>query len=184
VTLRGSATRYARALFDVAQHEQVDPVAVHQELIAFNALVSGHESLQRALTNPAVPSAKKRAVVDALFESGGRPNPILARLLLMLAERDRLALLPDLVLAFDRRMMEHRQVVRAQLATAVELPADRVAALTDGLAQATGREVQIETRVDPSLVGGAVAQIGSTVYDGSVITQLQKLKQTLIASPQ
>jgi F-type H+-transporting ATPase subunit delta len=93
-------------------------------------------------------------------------------------------LLPDLALAFDRRMMEHRQVVRAQLATAVELPADRVAALKDGLAQATGREVQIETRVDPSLVGGAVAQIGSTVYDGSVITQLQKLKQTLIASPQ
>jgi F-type H+-transporting ATPase subunit delta len=64
------------------------------------------------------------------------------------------------------------------------LPADRVAALKDGLARATGRDVQIETRVDPSLVGGAVAQIGSTVYDGSITTQLRKLKQALIESAQ
>jgi F-type H+-transporting ATPase subunit delta len=62
----------------------------------------------------------------------------------------------------------------------VELPADRVAALKTGLARATGRQVHLETRVDPSIVGGAVTRIGSTVYDGSVTTQLQKLKQQLI----
>ena len=66
--------------------------------------------------------------------------------------------------------MDHRQVVRAEVTTAVALPADRVAALQHGLAQATGRDVQLETRVDPSIIGGAVARLGSTVYDGSVTT--------------
>ncbi len=184
MTARGSATRYARALFDVAVKEHVDPDVVHRDLVAFTVLVSGHETLQRTLINPAVPAMQKRAVVEALLARAGQLNPILGKLLLLLAERDRLTLLPELAAAFDRRMMDHRQVVRAQLATAIELPADRVAALKDGLAQATGREVQIETRIDPSLVGGAVAQIGSTVYDGSVTTQLRKLKQALIEAAQ
>lgn len=100
----------------------------------------------------------------------------------MLAERDRLAMLPDLVAAYETRLMESARVVRAQLTTAVELPGDRVAALQAGLARATGREVQIETRVDPSIIGGAVARIGSTVYDGSVTTQLQKVKERLTAA--
>ena len=76
--------------------------------------------------------------------------------------------------------MDHQQVVRAEVTTAVALPPDRVAALQQGLAAATGRQVQLEVRVDPSIVGGAVARIGSTVYDGSVTTQLEKLKQRLI----
>jgi F-type H+-transporting ATPase subunit delta len=109
---------------------------------------------------------------------------VLAKVLGLLADRDRLALLPDLAAAFERRLMDHRQVVRASLATAVALPPDRVAALKDGLAEATGRDVQLETTIDPSLVGGAVARIGSTVYDGSVTTQLEKLRRSLIASAQ
>jgi F-type H+-transporting ATPase subunit delta len=184
VTARGSAARFARALFDVALKERADLDAVHQQLNGFNALVGSHEALQRALMNPSVPAAKKRAVMEALFQRGGEPNPILAKLLRLLAESDRLTLLGELAAAFERRLMEHRRVVRAELSTAVEIPADRVAELRDGLARATGREVQIETRVDAALIGGAVARIGSTVYDGSVTTQLRKLKQSLIESAQ
>jgi F-type H+-transporting ATPase subunit delta len=184
VTARGSATRYARALFDVALRERADLDTLQQELTGFAALVTSHEVLERALMNPAVPAVKKRAVVDALFDRGGHLHPILGKLVALLADRDRLTLLPDLAAAFERRLMDHRHVVRAELSTAVELPADRVAALKEGLAQATGRDVRIETRVDPTLVGGAVARIGSTVYDGSVTTQLQKLKRSLIESAQ
>ena len=184
MTARGSATRYARALFDVAVQEQADLNTLLEELSGFTALVTGHEALHRALMNPSIPAAKKRAVIDALFDRGGHLNPILGKLLVLLAERDRLTLLPELTAAFERRLMDHRQVVRAELSTAVELPPDRVAALRDGLARATGRDVQIETRVDPSLIGGAVARIGSTVYDGSITTQLQKLKRSLIESAQ
>ncbi len=184
MTARGSAARYARALFDVALQERADLDALHQQLTGFAGLVTGHDALQRALMNPAVPAAQKRAIMDALFERGGRPSPVLAKLLVLLADSDRLTLVPELAAAFERRLMDHRRVVRAELSTAVELPVDRVAELRAGLERATGRDVQIETRVDPALIGGAVARIGSTVYDGSVTTQLLKLKQTLIESAQ
>jgi F-type H+-transporting ATPase subunit delta len=184
VTARTSATRFARALFDVALKESADLDAIQRQLTGLNALVSGHEALQRVLMNPAVPAAKKRGVVEALFERAGHPHPILAKLLMLLADSDRLTLLPDLAVTFENRLMDHRRVARAELSTAVEIPQDRVAELRDGLARATGREVHIELRVDPSLIGGAVARIGSTVYDGSVTTQLRKLKQTLIDSAQ
>jgi F-type H+-transporting ATPase subunit delta len=184
MTARTSAARFARALFDVALKENADLDAIQQQLSGLNSLVASHEPLQRVLINPAVPGSKKRGVVEALFEHAGRPHPVLGKLLALLAESDRLTLLPDLAAAFDKRLMDHRRVVRAELSTAIEIPADRVAELRDGLARATGREVRIETRVDPALIGGAVARIGSTVYDGSVTTQLRKLKQALIESAQ
>ncbi len=76
--------------------------------------------------------------------------------------------------------MDHQQVVRAEVTTAVALPADRMQALEQGLAHVTGRRVLLDSRVDSSIVGGAVARIGSTVFDGSVTTQLEKMKQQLI----
>lgn len=184
MTARGSANRFARALFDVAFKENADLDAIEQQLSGLSSLVASHSSLQRALMNPSVPAAKKRAVLEALFQQGGQPHPILAKLLALLADSDRLTLLPELAPAFERRLMDHRRVVRAELSTAVEIPGDRVEELRSGLARATGRDVQIETRVDPALIGGAVARIGSTVYDGSVTTQLRKLKQSLIESAQ
>jgi F-type H+-transporting ATPase subunit delta len=78
--------------------------------------------------------------------------------------------------------MDHQQIVRATVTTAVALPPDRVAALEQGLAAATGRQVQLRVEVDPAILGGAVARIGSTVYDGSITTQLDRLKQRLVES--
>ena len=181
MTSRGAATRYARALFDVATKEG-DVQQAGRDLQAFAGLVAGNEMLARTLTNPAIPAQNKRAVVEQLLQRADGLSPIVAKLLLMLAERDRLALLPDLAAAYEARLMDHARVVRAQLTTAMELSADRLAALQQGLAQATGRDVRLETRVDPSIIGGAVARIGSTVYDGSVTTQLQKVKERLTAA--
>ena len=65
------------------------------------------------------------------------------------------------------------------MVTAVALPADRVTALAAGLTRATGRNVLVETRVDPGIIGGAVARIGSTVYDGSITRQLERIRETL-----
>lgn len=181
MTSRGAATRYARALFDVATKEG-DVQQAGRDLQAFAGLVAGNEMLARTLANPAIPAQNKRAVIEQLLHRADGLSPIVARLLLMLAERDRLALLPDLAAAYEARLMDHARVVRAQLTTAMELSADRLAALQQGLAQATGRDVRLETRVDPSIIGGAVARIGSTVYDGSVTTQLQKVKERLTAA--
>jgi len=181
MTSRGSATRYARALFDVASKEG-DIQQVGRELKAFAAMVASHETLSRALANPAIPAPRKRAVIEQLLERSGALSPILSKLLLMLADRDRLVLLPELAEAYETRLMENSRVVRAQVTTAVELPADRVSALQQGLARATGRDVQLETRIDASIIGGAVARIGSMVYDGSVTTQLQKVRERLTAA--
>jgi len=88
-------------------------------------------------------------------------------------------LLPEIAAAYELRLMDHAKVVRAEIVTAVGLPGDRVAALQQGLANATGRQVQLEGRVDPSIIGGAIARVGSTVYDGSVARQLEMMRETL-----
>ena len=81
--------------------------------------------------------------------------------------------------------MEHAKVIRVEVVTAVALPPERATALRDGLAQATGRraeDVHLETRVDGSIIGGAITRIGSTVYDGSVTRQLEKMRDALVAN--
>jgi F-type H+-transporting ATPase subunit delta len=178
MTSRAAGTRYARALFDVARKEG-DVQQAGQELSSFTAFVSSHDALQKILSNPAIPAAKKKAVVEQLTARAASMSPVVRKLLLLLAERDRLVLLPDIAAAYQNRLMESAKVVRAEIVTAIGLPADRVAALQQGLAQATGRQVQLETRVDPSIIGGAIARVGSTVYDGSVTRQLQKMKEAL-----
>lgn len=178
MTSRAAGTRYARALFDVARKE-ADIEQAGRDLASFAQLVSSHETLSRVLSNPAIPAARKRAVVEQLLARDGAVSPVVAKLLLLLAERDRLSLLPDVAAAYQDRLMAHAQVVRAEVVTAIGLSPDRVTALQQGLARATGRQVQIETRVDPSIIGGAITRIGSTVYDGSVTRQLEKIKEAL-----
>jgi len=179
MTNRASALRYARALFDVARAEGMDLQRIERELTGFAQLVHGNEMLHRALTNPAVPAPRKRGIIEQLLARAPETPSPLAKILLLLAERDRLVLLPDFVEAYRSRLMDHLRVVRAEVVTAQPLPDDRLAALHQGLANATGRQVQLDTRVSPEIIGGAVARIGSTVYDGSIIRQLEKMRVAL-----
>jgi len=91
-----------------------------------------------------------------------------------------LMLLPEIARAYDDRLMDHLNVIRGEVTTAFALAPEKVRALEQGLQQATGRKVVLESRVDPSIIGGVVTRLGSTVYDGSLTTQLQKIKQSLI----
>jgi F-type H+-transporting ATPase subunit delta len=163
----------------VARAERVDLETINTELSSAASLIAGNEPLARVLSNPAIPASRKRAVIEELLKLNP-VSPILGRTLLLLADRDRLVLLVDLAEAFRSRLMDYQQVVRAEVTTAVALPQDRVEALEQGLARVTGRRVLLDSHVDPALVGGAVARIGSTVYDGSVTTQLEKIRQQLI----
>lgn len=179
MTNRVAARRYARALFDVSLRE-ADPAQVGRELDAFEALVREHAELARIFTNPAVPAARKRAIVDALVAREPLAAP-LAKLLQLLADRDRLVLMPDLAEAYRERLLDHQRVVRATVTSAVPLPADRVESLRRSLAAVTGRDVRLETAVDPAIVGGVVTRVGSLVFDGSVTRQLARLEGTLAA---
>ena len=174
---RASAARYARALFDVALKES-DPVQIERDLAAFAGLMSHTPELQGALTNPAIPASAKHQIVDALATRLNTAKPV-HKLLLLLADRDRLAMTPDLLDVYRERLMEHQQIVRAEVTTAAPLGPDRIAQLQSKLADITGRTVDMRTSVDPSIIGGVVTRIGGTVYDGSLATQLAKLKEKL-----
>ena len=177
MSTRASAARYARALLDVVIKEG-NPEQVEQELAAFADLFAGNAELQKALANPAVPVAAKRGSSRASCRARSRRRP-LGKLLLMLADRDRLALLPELAEVYRERLMEHQQVVHAEVTTAVPLSADRVAQFEKRLAAATGRRVTMTANVDPALIGGVVTRVGSIVYDGSIATQLSKMRERL-----
>src|SRR5262245_32772208 len=179
MTSRGAAVRYARALFDTSLAEKLDVRATFDELSQFASLLTKNPALARVLTNPAIPASRKRSLVETLVSRAGSLQPAVAKLMLLLAERDRLALLPDIAQAFENRLMDHLKVVRAELITAQACSDDRVNAIKAGLKAATGREVQLDTRVDPAIIGGAVARIGGTVYDGSITRQLERMKDTL-----
>lgn len=178
MTNRTAAHRYAKALFEVVQAEKIDLEAVERQLGEFVELLTKHEALGKLLLNPAVPAPRKRAAMEALAKSAGS-LPVVAKLLVLLAERDRLVLLPDLLAAYRDRLLDYRNVVRADVTTATPLAPARAAAIEKSLANATGKTVRLSARVDANIIGGLVARIGGTVYDASVVRQLQRIRQRL-----
>lgn len=178
MTNRTAATRYARALLDVAVKETADLDQVERELASIVDLFAQHKLLSQVLLNPVVPVPRKRAAMDALT-ARAQLLPMVAKLLGLLAERDRLALLPDLLAAYRDRLLDYRNVVRVEVTTTAPLGDDQIKAIEMNLARASGRRVSLSARVDPSIIGGVVTRIGSTIYDGSVTRQLQRMKEKL-----
>jgi F-type H+-transporting ATPase subunit delta len=178
VTNYTAATRYARALFDVARKEETDLSRIESELSAFGALLKEHPALERVLENRAVPAPRKRAVIVEL-NARTEVAPVLAKLLLLLAERDRLTLLPNLLASFRQRLLDHQNVVRAEVTVAIPLSDDLARSIERSLARVTGRTISMSTRVDPSILGGIVARVGGTVFDGSITNHLQRMRQRL-----
>ena len=178
MTNRTAATRYARALLEVAVKEKADLDQVERDLASVFDVFTQHKTLSHVLLNPVVPAPRKRAAMEVLT-ARLKLLPMVSKLLVLLAERDRLVLLPDLLSAYRDRLLDHRNVIRAEITTTTALPADRVKAVEASLARATGRTVTLSAKVDPQIIGGAVTRIGSTIYDGSVTRQLQRMKEKL-----
>jgi F-type H+-transporting ATPase subunit delta len=170
--------RYARALFDVAARES-DPGRVGSELEAFVRLLGDNPDLSRVLYSRAVPPTRKADAVRAIAAEAGF-TPMVSRLLIALAERDRLQAVPPLAKAFESRLLERRNIVSADVTTATPLPPEKTDAISRRLGEVTGKQVRLSSRVDPSIIGGVVAQVGSIVYDGSVTGQLARMRQKLV----
>ena len=175
MTTRATAKRYARALLEVSE-EQSEPARVEKEIADFLVLLDEHDELGSALVNPTLPAARKRAIVQGLVELDGGLADVTKRLLTMLADRDRLALLGGVHQAYTERLMERQGVVRTRIITASPLDAARVENTKARLTAATGKHVTMETVVDPALIGGMVTEIGSTVFDGSIARHLERLR--------
>jgi F-type H+-transporting ATPase subunit delta len=178
VTNKTAAIRYARALLDVAVKEKADLEQVERELAQFAGLFTQYPLLEKVLINPAVPVPRKRAAVADLLARAAF-SPIVSKLLTLLADRDRLVLVPDLLAAYSERLLDYRNVVRAEVTTAAPIDDSRTQGILKGLASLTGRTVKLSTKVDQSIIGGMVARIGSTVYDASITRQLERMKEKL-----
>jgi F-type H+-transporting ATPase subunit delta len=174
------ARRYASVLFAVTRATGTLDRA-ERDLAGFATLVSGNPELGAALASPAVPAKKKRAIVEAILAGSGDVGGEISRMLLLLAERGRLAIVPDIVAAVAERSMSENRVLKAEVTTATPITDARRSALAAALGRATKSQVIVNARVDPSLVGGAVARVGNFVYDGSVVRQLALMKQRLLA---
>jgi F-type H+-transporting ATPase subunit delta len=176
---RTSAARYARALFEVAQKE-ADLAAVQRDLTTIVATAREHPELGRVLGSRALADDARRNIVEAVGQKLGVTAPV-GKLLGLLADRGRLELLPEIAVVYTERLLEHQNVVQADVTTAVPLSAEAAARLEASLRSATGKQITMRVSVDPSLLGGVVARVGSTVYDGSVRTQLKKMRDQLVA---
>lgn len=178
MTSRTAAIRYARALFDVAVQEALNLDEIAGKIGEFDELLRQNPALAKVLFNPAIPAPRKRAAVGELLKLAPAPQ-VVTKLLLLLAERDRLTLLHEIVEAYRQRLLDHQGIVRAEIVTAAPLAADKAQLIESSLARATGRHVLVQARVDPSIIGGIIARIGGTVYDASLTGQLEKMRQKL-----
>lgn len=178
MTLRGIARRYAGALFEVAeQQHKLDQV--HDDLRTLRELLVTHPELRGLLENAAVPLERKRAVTDALIRAATGMSGEVSRTLQLLADRGRLHLLDEIAEIFEERLLDHRRVIRADVVTAIGLGDRARAALTHALSAATSGEVRLTERVDPEIIGGMTTTLGGMVFDGSVATRLERLRQQL-----
>jgi len=178
MTSRTAAARYARAVLDVATKESVDLEAIARELDEFNTFLKDQTALQRLMLNPAVPAPRKRSTMEEIVKLSGF-TPVVSKLLILLAERDRLALLSDLSAIYHDLLAQRQNVVRAEVLSAEPLSRDRIDAIEKKLAAVTGRRISMKTSVDKGLIGGVVARVGGTIYDASIATQLKKIRERL-----
>ena len=170
------ALRFAEAAFAVARDSnQLD--AWLDALKQASAIFENHAAAL-FLTSPVEPADKKRGVLGQLLPG---VSPDVQRFLAILAHRDRLDLVPEIAAVFERLLNEHRGIAVAQVTTAVPIDERQKAVIASKLARRLGKTVTLETRVDASILGGVVAQIGDDVIDGSVRGRLERLRRRLTA---
>jgi F-type H+-transporting ATPase subunit delta len=164
---------YAEALFGVARAEGTLG-EVEDELFRFSQTLQGSDELRDALTDPGIPASRRQQIVEDLL--GGRASTTTTALVSMVVGTGRARELPSIIRQLvDMSAAEANKEV-AEVRSAVALSDDQRKRLAEALGQATGKQVEVKVVVDPSVMGGIVAQVGDTVIDGSVRSRLDQLK--------
>jgi len=174
------ANQYARALLDVVSKEGsgISPADTLVQLQTFCETLDVSAELKEVLMTPAVGAQAKRRALGRVAALMGL-SPVVVNFLSLVKDRRRVALLPDICLAFRDQMDARLGIVRARVASARPLSGAQQKDLIERLQRATGKTVDVDCSVDPALVGGATVAIGSTVYDGSVRGQLEGLRRRM-----
>lgn len=169
------ARPYAQAAFDLAREEGA--LKGWSEMLRYAAVVAADNSMEALLDNPQV--SRERAEQLFLDICGERLNPLVQNFVRLLAQNRRLILLPAIASQFEAMRAEAEGSIEAEVVSAFPLTEAQQRQLADGLKKRFGREVNLVTHVDESLLGGAVVRVGDTVIDGSAAEQLNRLASVL-----
>jgi F-type H+-transporting ATPase subunit delta len=174
--------RYARALAHAVTSptSELDPKQALNELRTFSTMVRESKELRNVLLSPAVSNTKKRNVIGRFADS--LPLSRLVRnFLYVIVDRRRTNLLDDMTDAFETALDERLGIIRADVKSAAPLSGRQQSDLQQELSRVSGKQVRCDFSIDLALIGGVVARIGSTVYDGSVRSQLETMRERLVA---
>jgi F-type H+-transporting ATPase subunit delta len=170
--------RYAKALLSLGVESQTYD-AIGKEIDRMATTITSSDELRAALGNPSFSGEKRRGVVEDLIKRLALSKPVRSFVLLLL-DKGRLDKLPDIARAYQGLVDEHANRVRATVTSAKALDPATADRIKKTLEKQTGKTVVLEQKTDPSLLGGMTTQLGDTVYDGSVRTQLEQLRASLL----
>lgn len=179
---------YARAFADVVFTDAIktgsshlDPARSLEELHGIEALLKESEPLRRVLENPAIPGNSKRAVIDAITARMGTIRQV-RNFVAVITDHRRLPLFSEILKQLERELNDRQGLAEAHIGSARQLSDPEKQLLESEIAKLTGKRVRARYEQDSSLLGGAVVQVGSTIYDGSVKGQLERIKEQLVES--
>jgi F-type H+-transporting ATPase subunit delta len=172
------ARRYARALLEIGESTKTTEV-IGREVDALTAAYTASPELATALSNPIISHDRRRLVLEAILARLA-VSPTTRRFALLILERERTAYLP--AIARELRALTDARVgrVRARVVSAKALSPQTVTEVRALLARITGKTVVLEEKVDPELIGGVVTHVGDQVYDGSIRTQLERMRERIL----
>jgi F-type H+-transporting ATPase subunit delta len=172
---------YARAFADVVMAEHLDPARTLSEARQMAALVNDHHPLREVWQAPSVPAEQKRAVLDAIAQRAGISRQ-LRNFLAVIIDKGRISFLGEIVRQFGQELNQRLGFAEAEITTTRELTKEERIELERDLARATGKKIKAHYAQNPALLGGAIARVGSTVYDGSVKGRLERIRRQLAST--
>jgi F-type H+-transporting ATPase subunit delta len=175
------APRYAHAFADVAASAGLDVAAAQKQMKDFAELLASSHDLREVLENPSIPSPQKLGVIDALAERLGMMREV-RNFIAVIMDHQRLGELNEIIAAYDALADAGKHVKDVEVTSARELNKEDRQELEFEISKMAVSRIRVSYKQDASLLGGAVVQIGSTIYDGSVRTQLEQLKQSLMTA--
>jgi F-type H+-transporting ATPase subunit delta len=173
------ARRYAKALIAIGTDNKTSE-DLGKELDNIGKLFASHDGLIAALQNPSYELERRRAVMLDLCKRL-KPSETIKNFLLLVLDRGRVWLIPEVAQAYQALLDEHIGRARAEIVAAREFDLQGIDELTKVLEERTGKKIVVNTRIDPDLIAGKVTRIGSTVVDGSVRTRLEQLGTALLS---
>jgi F-type H+-transporting ATPase subunit delta len=171
------AKRYAKALVEIGQEH--DALAKYgEDLAAISEMVQTSKDFREVLINPVFTKEDKKKIAGQILQQMGT-DPMVINFVNVLIDRKRIDQLTGIEAAFRQKMDEIRGISRGEVVSAEALDEDELGRITDALSNITRKQVLVTSKVDPFLIGGLVAKVGDMVFDGSIRTQLNQLKESL-----